>query len=96
MCDQHFRLVLRPLGSPGVPLLESYKDSSMGGGGGQQRLRWELEPASYQHRTGKFNYLPDCWREGHGGTLKELRVSESYWAGRSGFQHSYVECIMSQ
>lgn len=96
MCDQHFRQVPKPLGSPGVPWLDSYKASSVGGGGAsapQVGTGTCLQPA---HRTGKFNYLPDWWQEGLGGALKELRVSESYWAGRSGFQRSYVECIMSQ
>lgn len=49
MCDQHFRQVPKPLGSPGVPWLDSYKASSVCVGGGHQRLRWELEPASSQH-----------------------------------------------
>lgn len=49
----------------------------------QQRLWWELEHASCQHITGKFNYLPDWWQWGQDGTLKELKMSGSYWADGS-------------
>lgn len=53
MCDQHFRQVPKPLGSPGVPWLDSYKASSVGRGGGGISAsggNWNLPPASTQNR----------------------------------------------